>query len=125
MSYGSNQEAQIIAYGATNADLDLISESARKLATAKINAYLDISENIESPSQQVETCANTLAAAIISTSPEATAKSALWLTGIEILEGLSGDDMEDSSFRINIPVDRFTSRGLSNTTGLNIVGNQS
>ena len=107
MSYGSNGECQIIAYGATNSDLDTISESARRVATTTINAKLDISEDIKSPSQQVETCANTLAAAIISTSPEATAKSAFWILGMDMLEGLRGDDIEDASWRMNIPVDRF------------------
>jgi len=107
MPYGSNSEAQVIAYGATNADLDLISESARKVATATINAHLDISEEIDSPSQQVETCCNTLSAAIISTSPEATAKSALWVAGMEMLEKLRGDDITDANWGITIPVDRF------------------
>ena len=107
MVYGSNSEAQIIAYGAVNADLDTITASARQVATSTINSKLDVSIDITSPSQRVTDCANTLAAAIISTSPEQTAKSALWIIGMEILESLRGDVSGDATWRMNIPVDRF------------------
>ena len=120
MPYGSASEAQILAYGATNSDLDTICQSALKAVTSTINAHLDLSEDIDSPSQQVENCANTLAAAIISTSPEATAKSALWIIGMEMLEKLKGDDVSDAPWGVTIPVDRFAGR-----SNLSIVGNQS
>ena len=105
--YGSNSECQIIAYGASNSDLDTISASARKVATSMINSQLDIVIDIATPSAAITTCANTLASAIISTSPEATAESALWKAGMKMLEMLRGDSVTDANWGITIPVDRF------------------
>ena len=104
--YGSNDQVQIIAYGATNADLDLVSDSARKVATAVINSKLNIHKNIESPSDEINECCNTLSAAIVSTSPEATAESALWKAGMEMLKNLP-DTTTDANWRVNIPTARF------------------
>ena len=106
MSYGSNSEAQIIAYGATNADLDTICESARKVATAVINAHLNLKTDTDAPSDEINSCCDTLAAAIISTSPEATAESALWKAGMDMLKNLP-DNSSDASWGVTIPVDRF------------------
>jgi hypothetical protein len=107
MPYGSNSEAQIIAYGAANTDLDTISLSARQVATSMINSHLDLQVDITTPSTAVITCANTLAAAIISTSPEATAESALWKAGMTMLEKLRGDIVGDAKWGTTLPVQRF------------------
>ena len=117
MAYGSNDQAQIIAYGAANSDYDTSTDTARQTATSIINSQLNLEEDIKAPSKKIDDCCNLLAAAIISTSPEATAQSAFWIAGMKMLDNLP-DNSADAPWRINIPVDRF--RSVANNS---IVGN--
>ena len=110
-SYGSDDNTQILAFGAINNSLDTKSAQARSVATSMINSHLNIENDITSPSTRVNDCCNMLAAAILRAKPGVNTKDSLWDEGIILLEKMKGDAPTDAKWRRNIVTERF--RGIS------------
>jgi hypothetical protein len=110
-SYGSDDNTQILAFGAINNSLDTKTAQVRSVATSIINSHLNIENDIVSPSTRVNDCCNMLAAAILRSKPGENTKDSLWEEGMILLEKLKGDAPTDAKWRTNIPVERF--RGIS------------
>lgn len=111
MSYGSDDNTQILAFGAINNNLDTKTGQARSVATSIINSNLNLENDIASPSTRINDCCNMLAAAILRSKPGENTKDSLWDQGMALLEKLRGDNPTDAPWRINIPVERFRSYG--------------
>lgn len=105
-SYGSDDNTQILAFGAVNNSLDTKSAYARSVATSVINSNLNIENDISSPSDAVNNCCNMLAAAILRSKPGESNKDTLWDQGIMLLEKLRGDKPTDARWRTTINVER-------------------
>lgn len=110
-SYGSDDNTQILAFGAVNNSLDTKTGQARSVATSIINSHLNIENDITTPSTRVNDCCNMLAAAILRAKPGENTKDSLWEEGMILLEKLKGDTPTDAKWRINITTERF--RGMS------------
>jgi len=105
-SYGSDDNTQILAFGAVNNSLDTKTGQARSVATSIINSHLNIENDITSPSTRVNDCCNMLAAAILRSKPGENNKDSLWDEGMLLLEKLRGDQPTDAHWRNNIVVER-------------------
>ena len=107
-SYSSNANIQNLVYGATNSDIDDASTAARDVATSLINAHLDRTTDISSPSDLVTRCATMLAAGILATGPEDKLdQNAYYKAGMELLKALKGDDVDDAEWSKSVPSSRF------------------
>ena len=107
-SYSTNANVQNLVYGTTNSDLDTVCSNARDVATSIINAHLNLTNDIASPSNSVTRCCTLLASGIISTSPEDKVENnTYWKMGMELLKSLTGDVTEDAEFWKNITCERF------------------
>lgn len=116
-SYGTNAATQITAFGAANSDLDTVSGTARDLATSMINSKLGLKKDLASGKvpNNVTRCANTLAAAIISSSPEEREQSMLWKLGMNLLEELGDEATSDERDKFpSIHVEGFGRRESGN-----------
>lgn len=103
-SYGTSAAVEILVYGAVNTDEDTRCDQARTTATAIINAFLNVTQDINSPSAQITQAANLIAAAILTTTPEGLTTNAWWQQGVILLELSRGDSETDASWGYNIPV---------------------
>lgn len=97
-SYSNNQNIQNLVYGATNTDLDAACTAARDAATSVINAKLNISTDLASPSNQVTRCCTLLAAGMISSTPTDRENNSYWKTGMELLNSLVGETDTDAEW---------------------------
>jgi hypothetical protein len=108
--YGSNSEVQLLAFGSVDAAQDTRSESARKIATTKINSILDLSTDISSPSAAVTNVCNLLAAGLILTGQftvDAIKEHPFYTLAMGMLEDIRGDTTTDAGWGRTIPVERF------------------
>jgi len=97
-SYSTNANIQNTIYGATNTDLDASCTAARDLATSMINAKLNITTDLASPSNQITRCCTFLASGIVSSSPKDLENNSYWKKGLELLESLLGETDTDSEW---------------------------
>jgi len=123
VSYGSNAEVQRLAYGAVNSSLDAKTTSFRDVATSKVNAFLDLHNDIETPSDLVTRCTNLLAAAMIRTPTGDPTEDSFWKMAEQLLEQLKGDETTDAPWRLTIVGERFHGRGSEHDHPLNFVDN--
>lgn len=64
-SYGTNAATQILAFGASDSNQDTRTSGARDLATSIINTKLGLVDDLTSVTDEVNRCANFIAAGII------------------------------------------------------------
>ena len=64
-SYGTNAAVQIRAFGASDSNQDTRSSGARDMATSIINTKLGVVDDLTSVTDEVNRCANFIAAGII------------------------------------------------------------
>ena len=97
-SYSTNANVQNLVYGATNTDLDAATTAARDAATSIINAFLNRTSDIASPSDLITRCTTLLAAGIVSSGPNDKENNSYWKEGKLILESLKGDQDTDAEW---------------------------
>jgi len=108
--YGSNAEVQKLAFGATSSDQDDRCASVRKVATSFVNAHLDLSKDIASPSNLVNDATNLISAGLILTGQmtvDSINEHPFVKLAMTLLEKLKGDQTTDAHWRTTIPVERF------------------
>ena len=107
-SYSSNANVQNLVYGTTNSDLDTASSNARDVATSIINAKLNLTKDITSPSNEITRCCTLIAAGILSTSPdENLEQNGYYKAGMAMLDMLP-DNTDDSKWGNTLVQERFT-----------------
>ena len=106
MSYGTIAATQKIAFGATNSDEDTRTTQAQTTATKFINATLNRTTDITTPSGQIDEACNLIAAAILTTSPEHTTENVWWKMGLKLLDYAKGDKETDAEWGYNYNVNK-------------------
>lgn len=118
-SYGSNSAVQYLALKRTDSNLDNQTSAYRDIATSYINAYLNRTTDISSPSDSITRCCNLLAAGLMMTS----AQSIDEINGhpfiklaLDMLNLAKGDSLTDSKWGTVVPVKRFQGTLTSENT---------
>jgi len=104
-SYSTNANVQNLVYGATNTDLDASCTAARDAATSVINAKLNLTSDLASPSSQVTRCCTLLAAGIISSTPTDRETNSYWKLGMSLLDSLMGEIDTDAEWGVSYPLE--------------------
>lgn len=112
-SYGSDDAVQYLALKRTDNNLDNQTSAYRDIATSYINAYLNRTTDISSPSDSITRCANLLSAGLMMTSAQSIDEidsHPFVKLAKEMLELLKGDTSSDGKWGTIIPVRRFEGR---------------
>lgn len=102
--YGSITIVEVLAWGVANSDYDTKATAALTIASDLIDAEYNNINRIASPSSLVNSAANLIATAILTSGPTELTKNSFYIQGMQIIKDSRGNQTTDGEWAYSYSV---------------------